>query len=472
MTFILSSDIDHEKIFLVKTFDLDKRLDPFFYIPALVKLDNLIKSKTPFKLSDFALSYSSGATPSKDNADFYSDKENGIPFIRVQNLSITGILSLDDLIYISPHIHDNMLKRSRISAGDLLVKITGVGRMAIASVVPDGFEGNINQHIVVIKTQSKEISENLAAFINLDTVEKLASKRSAGGTRPALDYAALFSLPVINNRDIHNKISEAVSLAREKKKKSNKLLNGIDTYLLSELGITAQQKEDNNLKQRIFMRNYNDVMGKRLDVFFNKPVYIDMVKLLERHSCKKLRYIVSFSTETWDQKSIFENFFPYLEISGIDLIMGEISEIESVEIENAPSRAKMIVKFEDIVISTTRPNRGAIAMINSITLCIASTGFAVIRDVKNFIDRRYLYQILRNSLSLRQMEQRSSGGNYPAITLDELGNILIPVPPLEKQWEIVAHIAEIRQQAKQLREEAETELSQVKAEVERMILGQ
>ena len=35
------------------------------------------------------------------------------------------------------------------------------------------------------------------------------------------------------------------------------------------------------------------------------------------------------------------------------------------------------------------------------------------------------------------MEQRSSGGNYPAITQEELQNILIPIPPLDKQLEIV-----------------------------------
>jgi len=64
----------------------------------------------------------------------------------------------------------------KVLAGDLLVKITGVGRMAVASVVPDGFEDNINQHVCVIKTGSKEISETLAAFLNSDIGEKLASQ--------------------------------------------------------------------------------------------------------------------------------------------------------------------------------------------------------------------------------------------------------------------------------------------------------
>ena len=36
-----------------------------------------------------------------------------------------------------------------------------------------------------------------------------------------------------------------------------------------------------------------------------------------------------------------------------------------------------------------------------------------------------------------QMEQRSSGGNYPAITQEELGNLKIPIPPKAIQNQIV-----------------------------------
>ena len=63
-----------------------------------------------------------------------------------------------------------------LSEGDLLVKITGVGRMAIASVAPEGVIGNTNQHMVVVKTGNKEISKYLARYLNLDIIEKRAVK--------------------------------------------------------------------------------------------------------------------------------------------------------------------------------------------------------------------------------------------------------------------------------------------------------
>ena len=197
---ITNNKLDKNKVFLLQKSEIEKRIDPFYYIPELLELENKIASKKPHKLRDYVESIASGATPKTTEWDkYYAEKENGIPFLRVQNLSPTGVLEFDDCKYINLQTHNGMLKRSQVSAGDLLVKITGVGRMAVASVVPEGFEGNINQHVCVIKTGNSYISETLAAFLNTDIGEKLASRRSTGGTRPALDYPALLSIPIIED---------------------------------------------------------------------------------------------------------------------------------------------------------------------------------------------------------------------------------------------------------------------------------
>jgi len=90
-------------------------------------------------------------------------------------------------------------------------------------------------------------------------------------------------------------------------------------------------------------------------------------------------------------------------------------------------------------ISTTRPDRGAITKIRAKhQIFIASTGFSIIRGIsKEELNRNYLFYILRQSHSLAQMGQRSSGGNYPAITQGELSNILIPLPKPKVQAQIV-----------------------------------
>ena len=201
--FTISPSLNKSRVFILQKSELEKRFDPFFYLPELLELERKVLAKKPKRLRDFVQSIASGATPKRDEEEkYYSAKVNGIPFLRVQNLSPTGILEFEDCKYINKETHIGMLKRSQVSAGDLLVKITGVGRMAIASVAPKGFEGNINQHVCVIKTGSKEISETLAAFLNSDIGERLASRRTTGGTRPALDYPALLSIPIIEDKRI------------------------------------------------------------------------------------------------------------------------------------------------------------------------------------------------------------------------------------------------------------------------------
>ncbi|MFA5783173.1 MAG: hypothetical protein WC868_12975, partial [Bacteroidales bacterium] len=96
-SFNISPTLDKNKIFLIQRSELEKRLDPFYYVPSLMDLEKKVLSKRPKKLRDYVVSIASGATPKTTEMElYYSDKEDGIPFLRVQNLSPTGILEFED----------------------------------------------------------------------------------------------------------------------------------------------------------------------------------------------------------------------------------------------------------------------------------------------------------------------------------------------------------------------------------------
>ncbi len=186
-------------------------------------------------------------------------------------------------------------------------------------------------------------------------------------------------------------------------------------------------------------------MIERLDSNFHLPEFKELVRSLSQSKHKRIAELVSFSSETWNQNpEMFDNEFPYIEISAIDIGSGDYT-IEQIPISNAPSRAKMIVRQNDIIISTTRPHRGAIAWIKpEHDGFIASTGFAVIRKIKDEVDKNFLFYLLRSSFVLKQFLQRSSGGNYPAITQDELEKVVIPVPSLNIQRALGAEMESAR----------------------------
>lgn len=187
----------------------------------------------------------------------------------------------------------------------------------------------------------------------------------------------------------------------------------------------------------VFITEYKAIEG-RLDPSFYEPLNLSLIEEIKKMPYKKLHELATFSSESWNQNDIFENEFPYIEISEIDIPTGEILNVSYIPKAEAPSRAKKIVRVGDILVSTTRPSRGAICLIvEKYDLHIASTGFEIIRDINvEFLDKEYLFNILRTRFCLMQMFYRSSGGNYPAITQEQLGKILIPLPSKAAQLKI------------------------------------
>jgi hypothetical protein len=65
----ISSSLNPDKVFVLQKSAIEKRLDPFYYIPELVELEKKILSRKPQRLSKFVKNIASGATPKKDETD-------------------------------------------------------------------------------------------------------------------------------------------------------------------------------------------------------------------------------------------------------------------------------------------------------------------------------------------------------------------------------------------------------------------
>jgi hypothetical protein len=475
MNFKLSKSVNSSNVFLTRKAEMAGRWDPSYFRPELVALEKRVRSVTPSRLRDYVRRMAGGATPSTKEAEtHYTESEDGVPFIRVQNLSTTGRLNLEDCKRITRSTHEGLLGRSKLSGGELLVKITGVGRMAVASVVPDNFEANINQHIVAIRTGDKKVSESLAAWLNLDSAERLASRRSTGGTRPALDYPALLSIPVVTDERIPVLMQAAVKRNHEQISRAQALLATAEELLLNELGMPKEPDAPNELESRIFRCDFSKITGERFDPHFHRPKFETLVDKLCRVPHSTMRELVRFSSEQWDQKALFQDTFPYIEIGSVDLTLGSLAEPQLVPIAEAPNRAKMLVRPGDLLVSLTRPTRKAICFApENLNLAVASNGFCVIRGLRDpDLNSRFLFHVLRSQLCTEQFDQRSSGGNYPAITEEQLSKVIVPLTTPERQ----AHIAKLLDaqyaEAEALFIKARTDLEVAKRDIEALILGE
>lgn len=475
-SYIISKTLNPKRIFILQKSELEKRLDPFFYVPELLELEKKVLAKKPNKLRDYVQSLASGATPKTTESEkYYAEKENGIPFLRVQNLSPTGVLEFDDCKYINEETHNGMLKRSQVSAGDLLVKITGVGRMAVASVAPEGFEGNINQHVCVIKTGSKEISETLAAFLNSDIGEKLASRRSTGGTRPALDYPALLSIPIIEDKRILQITEKVIAQKQKNEAEAENLLSSIDDYLLKELGIKLPEPPENTLKNRMFMTTLQEISGNRIDPAYHQVYFHKLVSAIvnSKYKSRKLgeeineiNYGASFTNDYVDSG------VPLLRIK--DLRRNEII-IEKVVFLPESARKLLgnsFVKQNDFLISRSG-TIGVVAIVNKDIDGFAFGSFMIKFNLKNenVLNREFLSYYLNCKLLIDLLQRDKIGAIQGNITIPIIKSLLVPVPPLDKQKEIAKHITGIRQQAQQLKEKTNELLKKASEEIEEILLN-
>ncbi|MCY4653867.1 MAG: hypothetical protein OXC95_11965 [Dehalococcoidia bacterium] len=179
-------------------------------------------------------------------------------------------------------------------------------------------------------------------------------------------------------------------------------------------------------------------LNGRLDPHYHHPSFSRLVEHIKSIGSNSLDALIQYSNETWNKSDgRFTELFPYIEISGVGLGTNEY-QVTQTHISEAPSRARQVVRTGDILISMTRPHRGAVARIlPEDDGAIASTGFAIVRHVDaNQIDREYLRNCLSVPFGSDQMLMRSSGGSYPAIIKDELSLVLIPHVPLKRQRQL------------------------------------
>ena len=448
MLYKIPHNIDPNKVFLVNFSELEGRLEPEYYRPSIATLEKRIRAFSTHKLKDYILSISGGATPSKTEPEkYYSNSENGIPFLRVQNLQTNGELLLDDCVYINEETHNGLLKRSQVSEGDLLVKITGVGRMAIASVAPKGFVGNTNQHMVVIKTVDVSQSKYLASYLNLDCIERIASRHATGGTRPALDFPSLKNLP-IDNIDF-SLIEIAIQAKKQKEREAKEILDSIDDYLLSELDIERPSpiRTENG---RFFYTSFHNLMGSEW-----APLCI---KNNGKRSKSTLYKEVKLSTIATIAKG--------QAITSKEIVNGNYPVIAGGQ--NSPySHNQYNYKGNIVTISASGAYSGYVWYHNY--PIFASDCSVIFSNDENVYLTKYIYEILR----LRQQEiyLLQKGAGQPHVYPSDIANLTIPAIPLEKQQDIVAYCQELRNKAELLQKEGCDIISTAKGTIEQMIIG-
>ena len=147
----------------------------------------------------------------------------------------------------------------------------------------------------------------------------------------------------------------------------------------------------------------------------------------------KIKYVAEYNTKTLPENTKDEFNFNYIDIGSVKFGEG-ITNFQNLNFKDAPSRARRIVKKDDIIISSVRTYLRAIAKIEESEIPqIASTGFVVFSSKTCKVLPQFLFYAISSENFVGKVEANSVGISYPAINASQIADFKIPLPPISEQ---------------------------------------
>ena len=287
----LPSHINTDKVFIVNRSELEGRIDPYYLKKEFEIIADKLSTIDCISLRKASKKIFSGITP-LSGGDSYTDRENGIAFIRSGDYSEDNVIDFSSTNYITTVVHNGVMLSSKIKKGDLLIAIVGatIGKVGIYNYDE---EANINQAICAIRLKEQFIPEFVHIYLLTTLGQKILDrlKRPVARANINLEEISSIQIPQVSStiqKEIvdfyYNKINEK----QQKEAEAKALLDSIDNYLLGELGITLPEK-DNSLQKRVFTTQFSEIGGGRLDPLSLKNNISDF--LTGKYKEKKIKEI-------------------------------------------------------------------------------------------------------------------------------------------------------------------------------------
>ncbi|OOE14027.1 restriction endonuclease subunit S [Fictibacillus arsenicus] len=146
---------------------------------------------------------------------------------------------------------------------------------------------------------------------------------------------------------------------------------------------------------------------------------------------------VDVNPEKLDRKNIKSNqLYTYIDLSAVSAEKGVIVDAKQFLGKDLPTRASLLVKEGDIILSTVRPERNLVAIIGKeFSGSIINNTFVVLRPKQGTNVSPLLYFILRSTEVRRNLVSLARGTAVPTIKISDLS--LIHLPFLELDFEKV-----------------------------------
>jgi len=198
-------------------------------------------------------------------------------------------------------------------------------------------------------------------------------------------------------------------------------------------------------------------LSSRLDHDYYKPSYRKMEEALKNYGAKRLGDVVKLRKHKSLKLKKRDLEVEYVELSDVNTEYNEINASSRSLVHDLPSRASYELKHGDIVTAVAGNSIGTSQHASALVSekfegAICTNGFRIL-NAEPEIDPFYLLYYLKSDYFLKQVYKYRTGAAIPAISDEDLLNILIYIPPKEVQQNIVNKVREsfeLRRKSKEL----------------------
>lgn len=465
--------------------EIEGRLDPNF-----AHLSKILKER--FKRSNYAfvnfgkcIDYIQYGISSLANTE-----QKGVPIIRMGNLR-GDEWDFSSLKHIE--LSDKDLETYRILDGDLLFNRTNskelVGKCGVFREKGDWVFAS---YLIRVRVDEGLLLPDFASFFLGSPVGKMQidclSRQIIGMTNINAEEIKLIKIPVPPieaQKQIVEKFEAAYNAKRAKEAEAKSLLDGIDAYLLERLGIETPAAAE---MQKTFFTRASKLSGSRFDPKKYVPKNEQLINSLSKGYFRttSLRNLVThLISGDWGIEFEAKDYEEKLVIRATEFDNRQNLQLDNSRVKyrfiNISKLKKMDLQVGDLLIEKSGGSEdqpvGRIALITDGLINKYSLAFSnfihKIRVDDKLVRSVYLFEFLKtvHNIKVTDLMQSQTNGIRNLIMREYL-NLAIPLPPLEIQEEIAAHVQSIRERAKELEREARAEVERAKAEVEQMILGE
>ena len=277
-------------------------------------------------------------------------------------------------------------------------------------------------------------------------------------------------------QDIQEYIIEIMQSAyakkRQKDQEADRLLDSIDDYMLAEMGIEMPEVEE----KKCFVVYAHETSGRRIDSFYYQNFYYAIENLMSRLSnVWQLGELLQMLDSGRRPKGGVANLqYGVLSFGGEHINNQceiEINTPKYIPFEFHSSHMRTATQLNDLLLVKDGATTGKIGIVN----CRKHIGQNInehlfLLRTRADVNPIYLLNYLNSRIGKLQIQREISGGTVTGITRDVVKRLRIILPDTIKQSEIADHITGIRNEIRQLQQEAHAIVDAAKGEVERILM--